>query len=482
MTKNILLCYFSIGGTSYYYDFAEELVENGNNVICWNLYTAVYSKNNQSKIDERISDFNPDLIFSYNNICPEQVIRITKAKVLLLDADNPEFFSNKEIINKYDFFYLGYQSKSKDLYKSILNADITDKNYLFFPTATNFKKDDLMPKDINISFIGSNFYRNFFNDRVITVEERDIMLSLSKKIKENYYFSNPDIDVSLINFTKYYLAGQDRLRHLSAISDLGLQIFSNSDWGVLFTYDFDLANCFNKKVVITKKENQDIYNSSKISVNLSHLQAVSSFSWRVPDIMASSACLIMENKVDWHMVYGDRISDYVKQAIIYKDQYDLREKSIKLLNDEDLRLRCVKESQQAIEYNGRWKSRIVDLESFLKIKLLNKKENNSKSENCINVKEIIVHERPDDIESNDIIEEASNDCCQNNSIDNVVLEPLESGMDIILNNEQKKKRQKTDIEIFFRCIILAIYFIPFIGKRIVKKKRVKGIINMMINR
>ena len=448
MTKNILFCYYTPGGTSYYYDFAEDLLKSGNRVMHWNFHYEKFEGKNMQYILEKLNGFKPDLIFSYNNICPEDVLKKFSIPTLILDADNPEFFHNKNIINKYEFlYYLGYQSCSKDLYKRVLGAKITDDNYLYFPTATNFQSNRKTPSDINISFIGSNFYRDFLENRVSNDSNRDTILRLSTQVSKNYYHIDNDVEEELLNFSKYYFAGQDRLKSLSALSDLGLEIFSNSDWRDLFKYDLELANCFNQQSVVTKEENQNIYNRSKIAVNLSHPQATDSFSWRVPDIMASNACLVMEYKKDWQELFGVHISDKVKDTIIYKDRYDMRNKSIKLLEDEELRLLCVKECQNAVEKNGRWRSRISDLEKFLNIKLLNLNDENSSGDeartlaNELNVKfletEVVISEKLKHQKSKNYI----------------------------------NKKNKTRLSIIFKSVMLLIYFIPILGKIFIKKKK-----------
>jgi hypothetical protein len=472
MPKNILLCYHTIGGTSYYHDFAEEFLAKGNKTMHWNFCGTDFSAKNRDLILERIAEFKPDIIFSYNNICPEEVIKLTQVPVMILDADNPEFFHNKHIINKYNqLFYLGYQSNSKDLYKNILGANITDKNYLFSPTATNFKSDTSIKPRINISFIGSNFYRNFLEDRIITQEERDSILATAKEIRKNYYFQDNSIDTNLINCTKYFLAGQERLKYLSMLIDLGLEIYSNTDWKELFTYDLELVNCYNKKIIITKQENQDLYNSSKVSINLSHLQAVNSYSWRVPDIMATNSCLVMENKVDWHMTFGNHISDAVKKLIIYSDQYDMRNKCIKLLQDEDLRLRCVEECQSAIEKNGRWSTRIKNIESFLGMNFDYTNESNFDSLTEVSETISYINSRLEEDRANEEAVKKEGDT-QKECTDTQIKDLIEDK--ILLNLE--KKKFKSDAALSLRALVVAIYFIPFIGKFIVKERKVQKII------
>ena len=56
----------------------------------------------------------------------------------------------------------------------------------------------------------------------------------------------------------------------------------------------------------------------------------------------------------------------------------MREKAIKLLNDEQLRQKCVIECNYAIEQNGRWIHRIKELQDFLNIQLIDAGEPKSK--------------------------------------------------------------------------------------------------------
>ena len=60
----------------------------------------------------------------------------------------------------------------------------------------------------------------------------------------------------------------------------------------------------------------------------------------------------------------------LKDSIIYQDRFDMRVKIIKLLSDESLRLKCVKECQNAVEQNGRWEHRLKEIEALTRIKLL----------------------------------------------------------------------------------------------------------------
>jgi len=60
----------------------------------------------------------------------------------------------------------------------------------------------------------------------------------------------------------------------------------------------ELVFAFDYTPVTSIKLTEKLLNSSKIGINLYHAQAVTGFSWRVADIMASNSCLISPNKQD----------------------------------------------------------------------------------------------------------------------------------------------------------------------------------------
>ena len=150
--SNILICYYSSAGNSKYQDLADSLFGNGNNVLQWNINGTDNKQNNA----DRVIEFKPDLVFSYNNCLPKKLFLSLECPILIVDADNPEMFWNKELLksNKKNIYYLGYQTESRQIYKKILDLDIPNQNYLFFPPASNFKSESKILSTINISFIG----------------------------------------------------------------------------------------------------------------------------------------------------------------------------------------------------------------------------------------------------------------------------------------------------------------------------------------
>lgn len=382
----ILISYFSDYGEAMYDAISDILLKNGNDVFRFNINNPAVSITkwggdcsiSDKSVIKQITDFAPEIVLNFNHSLPLDLYNILNntCKICIIDADNPETFWNKDfhLKNKKNYIYLGLQSYSKTMYEQYINQKINGK-YLYFPPATVVQNKKLK-QDKNVSFIGSNFYplQIPYDEKFYTNEA----LKLYNAFKENYYLTFKEAkkiyskcSENLFELIRAFYVGQDRLKYMQQLEDLGLTFYGVRWWNHIAYYDFELAKCFDATPKTSIEDNQWVYNTSKISVNISHPQAKSSFSWRVMDIMASGACLLMEDKPDWKDLFAKYLSKDVLDTIIYKDRFDMRQKAIKLLSDEDLRLKCVKELNNAIEQNGRWEVRFKDLEKFLGIKLLN---------------------------------------------------------------------------------------------------------------
>lgn len=413
---NVIISFWSENGKVFYESLAKNLCQNGNNVLYLNMKNLIefrrwgetFGLNKYAqKLEKEIINFSPDIVFSFNNVFPYEFVEKLSCPICLLDADTPNVgFWNKDSLKKYKdrYVFLGFQKVSLELYEQAFGKI---KNYLYFPPATLLKKEKLK-QDKNISFIGSNF---LYLDSLLRgnfVEDKDLfsdILQVYKKLDVRFYDDikeikkllptscRDNIAKKIFDFFKMgTVSGCERISYLSVLSDLGLKLYGLNTWRYLLYHDIDLALCFDDTPVASLEDNQNIYNSSKISINISHLQAISAFSWRVMDIMASQSCLLMEDKPDWRDLFASYLSQETLDSIIYKDRFDMREKAKKLLADEELRLRCVADLNNAIEQNGRWENRYLLLESFLGIKLINS-DNEKKVMSFIvpNIEDKIVH-------------------------------------------------------------------------------------------
>ncbi len=391
---NVLISYYSDYGEAMYDAITAVLHKNGNNIFRININNPSISITKwggesciiNNKLLNQIKNFSADVVLNFNNSLPQNCYNIleNKCKICVLDADAPElaFWNKQVIVENYDkILWLGLQSYSKTMYERLLNNKLTSKNYLYFPPATIVKNENLQ-KNKNISFIGSNFYplRIPNNDYFYTPKalelynefEKDYFYSF-KNAKENYACTQSDFDD-----VRAYYVGQQRLKYMQQLTDLGLVLYGVRWWNKIAYYDFEIAKCFDKTKVTTVEENQKIYNTSKISINISHPLAKSSFSWRVMDIMASGSCLLMEDKPDWRDLFEKYLSKKTLETVIYKNRFDMREKAKILLANEALRLKCVSELNYAIEKNGRWEVRFDKLEKFANIRLMNLDNKNAK--------------------------------------------------------------------------------------------------------
>ena len=120
---------------------------------------------------------------------------------------------------------------------------------------------------------------------------------VTRSVKEQYEgYLDPLLNNPVENAGR--LSGLRRVRYLSAVADLGLELHGLYWDQACMAYFPEVAFCYNRAPISSLTENQALYNRSKLAINTNHLQAVSGFSWRVCDIMASNACLVTEFKPD----------------------------------------------------------------------------------------------------------------------------------------------------------------------------------------
>lgn len=254
--------------------------------------------------------------------------------------------------------------------------------------ASDFEAQDLK-QDKNISFIGTNFnfakqkpLKNLY-DFVNNQENIDKFCQFINSFKKDI-FKKPEIHLKDLGFSNSLLgaishidllnliSSNSRIQTLAAIADLGLHLYGSKNWFDVIDYSLDLALSYKNQEISSVKENQDIYNSSKISINISHEQAGSAFSWRVRDIMACNSALISDPRQDLITEFGD----YVKIPT-YSNPFEARKLCEKLLQDDIWRKEIVQNSQRAINEKHRFKHRMKDIEQIIGVSLFDEKKEGS---------------------------------------------------------------------------------------------------------
>lgn len=363
----------------FFESFCNGLKENGNELFIemHNLFAKDMVDIPQNKKEEIIS-FNPDICFVFNNAYFD--LDFLDCKTVIIEVDSPLYYSNKSSIINYPEKYsiITSQTSNVELIKKLYGEKVKVGRIPFFTEVSN----KAVNKEINISFIGTRFditdekkryryiVRNYDN------KEMQLYLNIIKDVEINPFITKEELkkkfgNVSIIDEMDLAaivatISGEQRIKALSSISDLGLKIYGTKNWIDTYYYDFDLQRCYDFKGVYSLADNEQIYNKSKIAVNISHLQAKTGYPWRIMDIMASDAVLIS----DWH---DDFVTDFGKDIFpIYDSRYDLRSKCKRLLEDKSMREEIVGKCNEIINCKYRFKHYLQRLEEALDIRLVNK--------------------------------------------------------------------------------------------------------------
>ncbi len=353
----------------YYEGLIKELNRFGNDVLRLNLIT----KYNKSKTLNKIKQFSPDVIFAFNNQIKEDFIKVTNCPIVLFDADSIDLFNNIDLIKKYQerYFMVTSYEGWDDRYSKL---GFSKNRICSIHPATAIQSKPL-EKDKNISFIGTNFD---FNNNINI--ENFIKNDSDRRIYESllYFWNNNDYNYK--NYLKTFYKGKfslfdlyclfdSRTFILNSILDLGLNLYGVG-WDNLSNSNYALSSAFIKEPKYSLSHNQYVYNSSKISISISHPQTNGyAFPWRIYDIMASSGMLISAR--------ADLLKKYTKGIVdipMYDSPYDARDLCKKYLKEDSLREDIVALSNEYIEKFGRWQSNFEILEYFWGIKLISQKQ------------------------------------------------------------------------------------------------------------
>lgn len=374
-------------GTHNFFDgLAKALQNNGNDVLIMNAsqfngYTSntVNAPDIDKIILDKAKEFNPELIIAFNHRIPQCILDNFKdIPTVIYDGDELNYFCDldyiKENIKRYTVF-----SIVKDWEKDYLDFGFDKKQIHYMPAATAITAKNI-PQDKNISFIGSIHYakpklikmikKGEYNDKFSGI----IQEYLNSDNKYDYEklsrkYLGETYDESELTLTDLYPIFNFRIITLINLIDLGLHL-RGPQWNKLTEICPQLVACWNKDIVYTLDENEDFYNSSKISLAPIHPQARGvGFPWRVFDVMASNACLVCEQSSD--------LKELTKNYLdipTFNTPWEARDICKELLKDNKARKEIVTASQKYVNENARWEHRFKEMENILDIKLLNSTE------------------------------------------------------------------------------------------------------------
>ncbi len=362
----------------FYESFIKGLRDSGNDVfaIMHTDWKANFKKIPENLLNE-IKSYNPDLIFLFNNSFYD-ISNEFDCPIIIYEVDSPLYYRNTDAIKekpaRYKFFVAA--STSIEILQDEYN--IPKQNIIQVPFFTEVKasKTEFL---YNISFIGTKFRctkKNCYNKFIETnpdVNDREDFLNLISKLEENPFIKKEELlknvesskipDTFDINEIIFLLSDYRRIEILSAIADLGLHIWGNSLWANDSYNNHKLILRYHPEQVFSLEDNQFIYNSSKIGINIGHLQAKNGFPWRVFDVMASNSCLVTEYHGDFAKYFPDLKLPY------FSNTWEARKQCKKLLQDENYRLDIVRKSHEIVENNYRFNNILKIMENYLDIDL-----------------------------------------------------------------------------------------------------------------
>ena len=377
---------------SYTQGFINALARMGNSVTC-----IILNGFNQPKLNDAVIHLKPDYIFTINHEgISKKILKETNCPIITDINDSLPFLKNLNLIYEYRERYY-FTHKVQDTIHQI-NAVLPympkDRNVIL-GHATDLHRQDI-EQDIPISFIGSlsnwdksipNYWRNEFQNSDLTCPE-DLEKLKNKKdafLRQMEEYAAAPLDPcssvltnpALTNFGKVSnnrnyaqavtLLKTCNLRYavLEQLTDLGLRIYSYPIGMVdVISYNIKMFECFDFTPSVTLADAERTFNRSKISINLPHAHVVNGFSWRVPDILASNACLLSDFRPDLKKL----MTGYI-DIPMYESPAEARELAQKLLKDDVWRKDIVAASQQMIENKCRFEHRLRKLAEKTGLKL-----------------------------------------------------------------------------------------------------------------
>jgi spore maturation protein CgeB len=250
-----------------------------------------------------IKDFVPELIIGYDY--SHLINPVSKAVIDRFDVPKIHYFAD----NPNDNFSLsGDNSLPEKLALTKGKVFCWDKNYLnefkneafYLPLAVN-------PEDYASSPLRTKEHGILFAGRPLTERRINILCEIVRNFPDK---------LSIYSFKKHFDRSVDEIREQNLLSIEQLESYINSYKGFLNT----------------EKELAAVYSNSKIVLNITMEQGLSSMNYRVLEVLASRGFLVTDYKEDTAEYFE---SD--KELVFYKNNSDLTEKIKKYLENETLR-------------------------------------------------------------------------------------------------------------------------------------------------
>ena len=357
-----------------------------------NLFVRLIQTNLDGAIRRAITIFSPDIIISYNNVLPGyDIYNYTNCPIIVYPADVFRVWAGIELLKTHidRYYFLDATERiTSDIKKNL--PEVKNNQFIPFGHATGVKAMDL-PQDINISFVGSlgNYAwgtRAYFSNlyKYVSYDEANSQKDAFIKAYRNHLKDDNDIVYSdFMNSSEpvvdrmkdkyvYELntitACNKRFSILSKLTELDIEIHGYPySWGQIVEFNIDLLRCFNYKPSVSLEDTMNLYNRSKVSVNLPQGVNTEGFSWRVPDILASNAVLLSVPKGDLVRL----MKTYYKDFPYYETANEALSIAKKMLLEDNWRRELIEASHCLVENEFRYPKKLKYMKQAIGIDICN---------------------------------------------------------------------------------------------------------------
>lgn len=279
----------------------------------------------------------------------------------------------RENASRYKMFVTG--TASIEPLRTELSCDSANVHLLPYCTDLRAKRADYQS---NVSFTGSCFIAQGFNEMVCEAASNPTLKSMLTQLLDSFD-SEPDLTIRerihkhgadrlfVATFTRAHLLGtvsmNQRIRVLDAVADLGLNLYGNPEWLSVAPFLAKLALCYRRRPVNEKRHLEEIYNRSRINLDVSRVQYSDGLPWYVFDILATRGALVSDNRKGLQTTFGDI------ELPVYDTPAEARSVIQWLLGDEVARRQLVDRCNEAIEKAHRFLHRLEVMQSVLGLPL-----------------------------------------------------------------------------------------------------------------
>lgn len=346
----------------------------------------------EDEVFEYIVDFDPDFILTSNRAgvtkrimdgvsCPIINWMVDLTPFLHHGGSHDDLFCEKDLV---------IVSSSNSVLYFEKNYPILKGRVYYHPFATNLRDfDEIKPacKDINVSFVGSYFscawvkvfFERYSNDPIIWKKifimlnkleedyEVDLLLLL-QELELEFILDELAVDVfQLKAVLSNNISLNERLSKLDALVPHGLRVYGPSNWTEAHTFSLKLLSCYQAgKPVDDRATLVDIYQRSRIAINIPHHQAKDGLPYRIFDIMASDALLITDYREgsDLFKIFGDDMP-----VPMYRNTDELEFLVDYYLNNESERVRLVKKCNKLVSNGFTFEDVALDFYQMIGVEL-----------------------------------------------------------------------------------------------------------------